>query len=134
MLPLVYPRRWLIAGLVLLVSVLAFALVPALWLWPGGPGGFWHMPDKWLHGMTFLLLALWFSGQYARHAYWKLASGLLIFGALIEACQYLVPYRSAQFGDMLADVAGIACGVVLALLGAGGWSMRAESWLREKIE
>ena len=109
------------------------ALVPVLWLWPGRVAGSWQIPDKLLHGLTFMLLAVWFSGQYARQFYWKLASGLLIFGALIEACQFLLPYRSAEIGDMLADVIGIAAGAMIALLGVGGWSMRAESWIRENI-
>jgi VanZ family protein len=56
--------------------------------------------------------------------------GLLMYGALIEACQYLLPYRKAEIGDLMADIAGIAFGVLLASLGAGGWSMRLERWMR----
>ena len=133
MLPLVYRRSWQIAGFSLLFCVLALALLPAIWFWPDSGQGFWEIPDKWLHGLTFVLLAVWFSGQYARYSYWKMISGLLIFGALIEACQYLLPYRSAEYGDMLADVAGIACGTMIALVGVGGWSLRAESWFRERF-
>ena len=131
MLPLRYARRWRIGGIFLLALVLVLALVPADWFWPDSPDAAFFISDKWLHGITFTALALWFSGQYARQSYWKLGAGLLIFGALIEAFQSLLPYRSAEFGDMLADVIGIACGGLIALLGVGGWSMRAESWLRE---
>lgn len=134
MLALLYPRRWLFAGIFLLVSVLVFALLPAIWFWPGESPGVFKLPDKFLHGLTFTVLAVWFSGQYAREAYWKLALGLLLFGAMIEACQYLVPYRSAETGDMIADVTGITIGLFIAMLGAGGWSLRAEAWLQEKFD
>ena len=133
MLSLLYPRRWQIASIFLLVSVLVFALLPAIWLWPGGSLGSLELTDKFLHGLTFTVLAVWFSGQYARQAYWKLALGLLLFGAMIEAFQYLLPYRSSETGDMFADVTGITIGLIIALLGAGGWSLRAEAWLQEKI-
>jgi VanZ family protein len=132
-LSLLYPRRWQIVGIVLLVFVLVFALLPAIWFWPKSSPGLLKLPDKFLHGLTFTVLAVWFSGQYARQAYWKLALGLLLFGAMIEACQYLVPYRSAETGDMIADITGITIGLIIALLGAGGWSLRAEFWLQEKF-
>jgi hypothetical protein len=129
-LPLVYPHRWRAAGIFLLVSILVLALIPGLWFWPISPDIAWKASDKWLHGMTFALLAVWFSGQYARRAYWRFVLGLLMYGALIEACQYLLPYRKAEIGDLMADIAGIAFGVLLASLGAGGWSMRFERWMR----
>lgn len=133
MLSLLYPRRWQIAGIILLISVLVFALLPAIWFWPKSSPGSFELSDKFLHGLTFTVLAVWFSGQYARQTYWKLALGLLVFGAMIEAIQYLVPYRSAETGDMIADITGITIGLIIALLGAGGWSLRTESWLQKKF-
>jgi VanZ family protein len=133
MLPLAYRRSWQIASFFLLFSVLAMALVPAMWLWPESAKGLWQISDKWLHGLTFVALVIWFSGQYPRRSYWKIAAGLLLFGALIEVCQSLLPYRSAESGDMFADVIGIVCGTIIAILGVGGWSMRAESWFRENL-
>jgi VanZ family protein len=132
-LPLVYPHRWRLAGFALLIAILLLALLPGLWFWPLGPKSALKLSDKLLHAITFAILALWFSGQYARGGYWKFATGLLLYGALIEACQYFVPYRRAEAGDMLADVAGIVCGLILAFAGAGGWSIRFEKWLQEKI-
>lgn len=134
MLPLHYPRYWHAASLALLLSVLAFALVPTLWFWPDSNNLSWNLSDKWLHAITFALLAIWFAGQYAQRSYWKLAIGLAAFGALIELCQYAVPYRSAQMGDMLADLVGIASGVAIAMLGAGGWSLHIERWLARQID
>lgn len=130
MLPLIYPRRWQLASLLLLLAVMAFALVPSYW--PKQAGNMWGNSDKVLHSLTFAILAIWFSGQYARSHYWKLIAGLLVFGALIEVCQYVVPYRTAQLGDMLADIIGIICGFLIAFLGAGGWSVQLERWLQRK--
>jgi VanZ family protein len=88
------------------------------------------MLDKWMHGITFAALAIWFSGQYARRSYGWLAIGLLIFGALIEACQSMVTYRTAETADLVADLLGIVAGMMIALTGVGGWSLQVENWLQ----
>lgn len=132
MLPLSYPGRWKIAGAMLLICVLAVATAPAIWPWSGGHLTDWfQLSDKWLHGITFASLALWYSGQYARRSYGWLAFSLLMFGVMIEACQSMLTYRTAEVGDIFADGLGIAAGLSIALLGVGGWSLRAEGWLRK---
>lgn len=130
MLPLRYTRHWRVAGIILLLLVLVATLMPAVWvsktqylIW------FVHV-DKWLHGIIFVFLALWFSGQYRRGSYWRIGVGLIAFGVLIEACQRLVTYRSAEWFDIVADAAGIGIGLAIALAGLGGWSLRFEEWLR----
>jgi hypothetical protein len=129
MLSLRYARRWQIGGILLLASVLAAALVPSDWVWPGDTGS---SSDKWLHGITFTVLALWFSGQYARHSYWRLITGLVVFGLLIEVTQRMVSYRTADWMDFLADLLGLAIGMAIALAGAGGWCLRFEEWLQDR--
>lgn len=133
MLSLRYARRWQIAGIFLLVMVLAAALVPADWFWPAGPDSQFFLSDKWLHGITFAALALWFSGQYARRSYWRLMTGLVAFGLLIEVTQRMVSYRTADWMDLLADLLGVAVGTAIALAGAGGWCLRFEEWLNNRI-
>lgn len=133
MLPLRYTRRWQAAGIGVLVAVLAMALAPGV-LFPldmnvGGLG-----PDKWLHGLTFTFLTVWFSGQYAARSYWRLTLGMLAFGAFIELCQRALSYRSADSLDLFADSVGIAIGLIIALAGAGGWSLRLEVWLQARSE
>lgn len=135
MLPLRYARRWRTASIVLLVLVLAATLMPAIWFWPqkvGVVSWFVHA-DKWLHGLTFVLLAVWFAGQYQRRTYWLIGLGLIAFGAAIEVCQRMLSYRSAEVMDMAANGAGIVVGLGIALAGLGGWSLRVENWLAPAV-
>lgn len=133
MLPLRYARRWRTGGIILLTLVLTLALVPADWFWPDGPDSPFFMSDKWLHGITFTVLALWFAGQYARHSYWRLILGLVAFGLLIEVTQRMVSYRTAEWTDLLADLLGVGVGMGIAMAGAGGWCLRFEGWLQNRI-
>jgi len=88
--------------------------------------------DKWFHGITFLVLSLWFAGLYRKGSYWKIGIGLLLFGLVIEACQRMVSYRSAEWLDVGADAAGIILGLVIGLAGIGGWCLRAEELLAKR--
>ena len=133
MLPLNYPVRWRFAGIVILLVVLLFAMVPDIWPWGHGYGRD-LLSDKAWHAITFAALALWYTGQYARRAYWVIAACLLAFGVLIEACQSLVTYRTAEWGDVWADTAGIAIGMSIAWLQTGGWSLKIEQWLAKRVE
>jgi VanZ family protein len=134
MLPLRYSQRWRAAGFLLLLLVLVATLMPAVWLLDDSDDFVtWFMGiDKWLHLLTFLFLAVWFSGQYERRAYWRIAVGLVLFGLFIEVCQRMVSYRSAEFYDLAADGAGILLGLAIACLGMGGWSLRVEAWLMQR--
>ena len=130
MLPLRHLRFWRIAGMALLLLVLASALMPAVWFWGDRAGSLaWlRNSDKVLHAGTFMLLAAWFSGQYRRPSYLRVAAALLVFGLFIEFCQFLVGYRQADWLDMAANTVGIILGFAVALAGLGGWSQRLEDW------
>lgn len=132
MLPLRYTRRWQFAGAVVLIGVFGATVMPAVWLWPDKAVRVLFGIDKWLHGVTFALLAVWFSGQYARRSYWRIGLGLVLFGMIIELCQRMLSYRSAEFHDLAANATGIVIGLSLAVAGFGGWSVRVEEWLMRR--
>ncbi len=131
MLPLRYARHWQLASVILLLLVLIAALMPAaVWFWSDDvPVADWlrHV-DKWAHGITFVVLAMWFAGLYSRSAYWRIAIGLLAFGGLIEVLQGLVQYRMAEWYDIGADALGIVIGLLIAFAGLGGWALKFEDW------
>jgi VanZ family protein len=125
-LPLKYPARWQFAGIAFLILALTAALLPEIPFWPDDPAARFEFSDKVLHMITFAFLAAWFSGQYSRASYWRIAVGLLAFGALIELIQGTVTYRSSEWLDLYADGIGIVSGLIISLLGLGGWSARLE--------
>ena len=134
MLPLRYARRWQVASLTLLLLVLVATLMPAVWFWDDRFKALARFDDvdKWFHGVTFLVLSLWFTGMFRRRSYWKIGIGLLLFGLIIEACQRMVTYRTAEWLDVGADAAGIILGLVIGLAGIGGWCLRAEELLAKR--
>jgi VanZ family protein len=134
MLPLRYARRWRSASAALLLLVFAATLLPAVWFWPDRVQlvSWLRNLDKWAHLLTFAILALWFAGQYRPRSYWRIALGLFAFGVLIEACQRLVGYRSADLLDIGANTIGIVSGLAIALAGAGGWCLLFETWYVER--
>lgn len=129
MLPLRHARRWQFAGIAVLFVVLAAALMPAIWFMREMRDPGFEYSDKWFHGITFMLLTVWFAGQYSRRSYWRIAVGMLAFGAFIEMCQRMVAYRSAETMDLAADALGIVAGLLIAWAGAGGWSLKVEQWI-----
>jgi VanZ family protein len=128
MLPLRHEKRWRLAGIALLLAVLFATIMPTLWL--PIPSRI-PLADKWLHLLTFLFLSLWFTGQYSRKSYWRLVLGLVAFGVLIELGQGMIPYRSAEWQDLVADIGGIGIGLAIAVAGLGGRSLRFEQWLEK---
>lgn len=134
MLDLRFALYWQAASVLGMLLVFTATLIPPHWLWPTDTSAGLQISDKLLHGMTFAFLAVWFCGQYARRAYWRVVIGLLAFGILIEISQRMVAYRSAEFLDIAANLAGISSGLLLAFVGLGGWSLRFENWIGRRFE
>lgn len=134
MLPLQHARRWQMGSVFLLLAVLAATLMPVVWFWSGKVELLVWIAgiDKWLHGVTFLVLTVWFAGQYRPLSYWRVVVGLLAFGLIIEICQRMVSYRTADWFDVVADAAGITIGIAVAIAGAGGWCLRVENWFHSR--
>ena len=126
MLPLRYRAFWIAASLAMVVIVIwgslqtAFATPPVQ--------GF----DKVEHFLTYMFLAVWFTGLFVRPHWWRIVAGLLALGLAMEIGQYLMHAgRMADPLDMAANTAGVAAGVGLALLLTGTWAQKIESWLRK---
>jgi VanZ family protein len=130
MLPLQHSRQWRIADVVMMLLVLTSALMPAFWFFDDKVRvlSWLDHADKWMHASTFMVLAVWYAGQYRRRSYWRIALGLMAFGLFIEFCQGLVSYRMADWADVGANAIGIVVGLAIAMAGAGGWCLRLEAW------
>ncbi len=130
MLPLRHARLWRVLSLLLLAMVLVAAMSPTFRLFENrGPTlSLFQNADKWLHGLTFVVLAVWFSGLIEKRRYWAIAAGLMLFGCLVEFCQLQVSYRTADWFDIAANTAGIIVGLAVAAAGLGGWGLRIEDW------
>lgn len=104
-------RAWrvLLGLLVIFVSWLA--------LTPRPPPEFDFGWDKLNHLAAFSALGfsacLGCAGERRSCLLWSAA--LLVFGGLIEILQLFVPGRSCEWGDLLGDGLGIACGMAFAL-------------------
>ena len=53
----------------------------------------------------------------------------MFFGLIIEACQRMVIYRTADWTDVAANAAGIFLGLANGVGGTSGWCLRAEEHL-----
>lgn len=124
MLPLRFPYRWLFGGLFVMAMVLTLALLPASRLTAVG-----FLTDKAAHFLAFAALMAWFCGVFRLPFTPLVGIGLLAFGGMIELLQSMVPYRSAEFGDLQADGVGILTGWVLAAVGLRHWTRWLESLL-----
>lgn len=86
--------------------MLVLSLVPTT---PEMPATGW---DKGNHFLGFAVLAFLCLRAYPQRAAAMLA-GLLLYGGLIEVLQSFTAYRSAEWGDLLADAIGIAGGLLM---------------------
>ena len=124
MLPLRFPLAWFFGGLAVMAVVLGLALAPV-----GKTAALWFLSDKAAHFLAFTALMVWFCGVFKLPFTPLVAIGLLVFGGLIEFLQGMLPYRSAEFRDLVADGAGIGAGWILALLGLRYWTRWIETLL-----
>ncbi|MCP4470609.1 MAG: VanZ family protein [Gammaproteobacteria bacterium] len=100
-------RIWYALGMMMLIAVAVVSLLPVLDVGVGGS-------DKFLHLLTYFLLAGWF-GLLVRDRVmlgWTLAA-LIAYGALLELLQGQTGYRFAEWGDVVANSIGALAGVTL---------------------
>jgi len=130
MLPLRNAGLWRALSVAILILVMVAALSPAFWFFDNlnDALSWFEHTDKWLHGITFVALTIWFSGLFERRAWWRIAIGLMLFGFVVEFLQLQLSYRMADWLDIAANSAGIIVGLAVAAAGLGGWALRFEDW------
>ena len=103
-------RRWraVLLGLVVVVSYLTLTSKPL----PSIDFGW----DKLNHMLAFTALSFsaYLGYPASRTTRFFLLAALVAFGGLIEVLQMFVPSRSSEWGDLIADSIGVACGAVIA--------------------
>ena len=124
LLPLRFPRFWLLGGISIMALVLLLTLAPL-----GRVAAISFLNDKQAHFIAFAVLMLWFCGVFRLPFTPLVALGLVAFGGLIEWLQSHLPYRSAEFADLLFDGGGILAGWALALVGLRQWTAWCEATL-----
>lgn len=104
------PALWRLGFILLLLLVGAGALAPVSIEAPLFPG---H--DKVIHALTYTLLfvAGWLAYGRGRPFCWPLHIALLAYGAGFELLQGMTGYRSAEWADLAANLAGLGLGNAL---------------------
>lgn len=108
-------RLWFGLGLVACAVIAYASLIPN----PPQPVEIAYF-DKIEHFGAYCVLAAWF-GAILPDYYLRTFIALTIGGAAIEVLQSLTGYRSGDVLDMVADIAGICVGLLLARCGMMRW-------------
>lgn len=103
---------WLLAMAVVITGELLPGNSPALaWI------GYWHVSDKLLHFVAYTGLAVIPVFGFRLPAGLASAGSMILLGIALEFAQRLVPGRSFEVADMVANALGVFGGVALGLLG-----------------
>lgn len=117
-------RLWIAAILVLAAMIIVGSLAPQ----PLLPNE--TLPDKVGHYLAYLTLALLGSGIATPERLWRAMFRCFLLGAALELAQaFFTEHRAAEWGDLLANVAGILTAWLIAGGGRAGWGLRAAAWL-----
>jgi VanZ family protein len=75
-----------------------------------------QVSDKVLHFCAYLALSLLpVAGFHDRRRGIMAGVSMFVLGLLIEAAQHFAPGRAVEFGDVIANTAGVGCGILLGL-------------------
>ncbi len=104
------PRHWKTVLMLLILAVSYLALTPKP---PEMMDTGW---DKLNHALAFAVLAFSANLSYpaAPNRWIYVLLALFVYGGLIEILQTFVPGRAGEWGDLVADTVGIACGAITA--------------------
>jgi len=86
--------------------------------------------DKWVHIAAFAWLAAWLAQLYRpSRDLWLRGLGLIAFAAGTELMQAVIPWRSGDLMDWMADVIGVLLGLLVALTPAA----RSLAWVERRL-
>ncbi|PWT72130.1 MAG: VanZ family protein [Proteobacteria bacterium] len=104
------------------------ALLIYLWLTPIPPEIPIEQGDKVGHVAAFAVLMLWWAQLYFSKTRWWIAAALLALGIGLEFVQEQTGYRNFEYADMVADLGGIALGILLAPPRLPNWFLLSKRW------
>ncbi len=81
--------------------------------------------DKMNHFLAFLLFAVLLRLSF-KFGYWATFLFSVFYGSFIEIVQYFLPYRSAEYADLVADAFGALCGMFFIFVIELGMSILKE--------
>ena len=123
MLPLRYPRVWLVLGWLLVLGVLVGSLLPGPVMRQVTP----PVSDKLLHFGSYFVLMTWFAGLYPRTKHVRVGAALLALGIALDILQGTATRtRSFELLDIAADALGIIVALALSVWLLEGWCLRVE--------
>ncbi len=89
--------------------------------------------DKFGHFFAYLTLALAGAGIVPAERLWIVMLRCLLLGFALEVVQGLwLEARQADWRDMLANSAGVACAWLIVRGGRSSWARHVEDWLRQR--
>ena len=115
---LAFQSRWQTIAWLGVVAIIILTLMPKPPSVPGFLG--W---DKGQHVIAYACLMWWFRQAFARRNRWVIL--LITLGVMLEFIQGWTDYRYFEYGDMVANILGVSCGVILATTRLG----RTVAWL-----
>ncbi len=98
-------KAWYFIGALMLLGVAVLSLMPSPDI---------GVSDKLSHLVTYFILSGWFSLLAVnRISLGWIVIGLVGYGMLIELLQGMTVYRYPEWGDVLANGAGVVAGILL---------------------
>jgi VanZ family protein len=122
LLPLRYPRLWLLLGWLLVFVVVGASLMPA----KAVGMLFGTINDKIEHIGAYAGLMAWFGGMFRRPSQLKVGVALVMLGGGLELLQGLTPTRTPDILDLAADAVGVLIGLALSMTVLTRWCERIE--------
>lgn len=123
----VFRRIWTAAIVVLLAAIVAGSLTPQQVV------PVEQFSDKLGHYLAYLALAVTVSGIATPQRLWRSMLGCFLLGASLEVAQAAFTVdRSAEWGDLAANTAGIATAWLIAGGGRAGWGLRTGARLARR--